>query len=47
MAHDFGRNGEYLATRYWNALKFSAVSDRPDFYGIVALNGGRIQEKDV
>ena len=47
MAHDFGRNGEYLATRYWNALKFSAVCDRPDFYGIVALNGGRIQEKEM
>lgn len=37
MVHNFDKNGKYCATRYWNALKFSAVSDRPDFYGIVAV----------
>ncbi len=37
MAHDFNGEGRYVGTRYWNALKFSAVSDRPDFYGIIKI----------
>ncbi len=37
MAHDFDENGNYISTRYWNALKFSAVFDRPDYYGIIEV----------
>jgi len=37
MGHDFNQKGEYIATRYWNALKFSAVSIRPDYYGVLKI----------
>ena len=37
MAHDCDKNGKYRCTRYWNALKFASVSNRPDCYGILAV----------
>ncbi len=35
MAHDFGADGKYKCTAYWNAAKFSPVSDSPLYYGIM------------
>lgn len=37
MVHDFNGDGKYIATRYWNALKFSPVSDCPNYYGIIEV----------
>ena len=37
MAHDFDKQGNYLSSRYWNALKFSAVHIRPDYYGVIKV----------
>ena len=34
---DFDKQGNYLSSRYWNALKFSAVHIRPDYYGVIKV----------
>ena len=37
IAHDFGADGKYKSTRYWNALKNADVFNAPYHYGIMEI----------
>ncbi len=37
MAHDFSKEGKYISTSYWNAIKGSDVPTHPYYYGILKI----------
>ncbi len=46
MAHNFTTDGKYDCTRYWNAIKFSDVSNSPQTYGELCVQASKAEHKN-